>query len=49
VLEIEFHEDPLNGRRDTVENILRSSRKVTFIIDKSQPNLRFVAHGVRVL
>jgi len=34
---LEFHKDPRNRKRDTVEKDLFSSSKVLFIIDWSQP------------
>ena len=39
VLDMEFQEDPLNGRRDTAEKVLCSSCKVPFILERSRPNL----------
>jgi len=36
-LDMEFPENPLNGRRDTAKKVLYSTTKVPFIKDQSQP------------
>ena len=40
VQDVEFHENHLNGRKDTTETVLCSTSKVYFIIDWSRPNLQ---------
>lgn len=36
---MEFHENPLNGRRDTGKKVLCSPSRVPCITDQSRPNL----------
>jgi len=38
--DMEFQENPLNGRRDTAEKVLCSSSEVPFIIDQTQPTFQ---------
>jgi hypothetical protein len=45
--DVEFQENPPNGRRDTEEAELCSSSKVPFIIDRNQ-TYTFVRNGSRV-
>ena len=40
VPDVEFQKNPLKGRTDTAYQVICSRRKVPFIIDRSQPNLR---------
>jgi hypothetical protein len=52
LLGTEFHENPLQGKSDISDKVLRFSSKVPFIIDLSRPNIQvfqatFIAWYIR--